>query len=79
MQTSQVIRCPDCGSLAQRHYLMIDRQVGTTTAQHRLIQTECASCDYFIVTCADSGNVIEACAAGIFSVTTRDMAAAGLF
>ncbi len=53
--TKQTIHCPNCGSLAERWYYS-DR-----------IQTECAVCDYLMVTCSKTGNVIEAQAPGLYA------------
>ncbi len=50
------ICCPNCGSLAERHYLL----------KQSLIRTQCPHCDYLMVTCADTGNVVEAYAPGLF-------------
>ncbi|NJR64285.1 MAG: replication restart DNA helicase PriA [Leptolyngbyaceae cyanobacterium CRU_2_3] len=55
MITIQEIHCPNCGSLAERHYIHA----------HKLVQTQCPTCDYFIVTAADTSKVIEAYAPGI--------------
>ncbi len=51
------IHCPNCGSHAERHYLTGDQ----------LIRTQCPSCDYLMITCAQTGKVIEAYAPGIFA------------
>jgi uncharacterized Zn finger protein (UPF0148 family) len=50
----QAVRCPNCGSPAERHYLV---------SKHT--QTQCPTCDYLMVTCSQTGNVIEAYAPGI--------------
>jgi uncharacterized Zn finger protein (UPF0148 family) len=55
MRTIQEIHCPNCGSLAERHYIHT----------HKLVQTQCPVCDYFMVTASDTGKVIEAYAPGI--------------
>jgi endogenous inhibitor of DNA gyrase (YacG/DUF329 family) len=55
MRTIQEIRCPNCGSPAERHYIHV----------HQITQTQCPTCDYFIVTCSATGRVIEAHAPGI--------------
>ena len=51
----QEIRCPNCGHLAERYYLI----------DPKLIRTQCASCDYLLITCFNTGKVIEAYAPGI--------------
>lgn len=53
MQTIQIVRCPNCGSPAERHHLS-----GRT-------HTQCHDCDYLLVLCAQTGRVIEAYAPGI--------------
>ena len=49
------ILCPNCGSDATR------RQ----TLHSNLIETACDNCDYFLVLCPETGNVIESYAPGI--------------
>jgi len=48
------IYCPNCGSSAERHYLLGEQ----------LIRTQCSHCDYLMITCDRTGNVIEAYAPG---------------
>lgn len=55
MSIIEAVRCPNCGSLAERHHLSFLAQV----------KTECNRCDYLMVTCTRSGRVIEAYAPGI--------------
>ncbi|HEY9647910.1 MAG TPA: hypothetical protein V6C88_16155 [Chroococcidiopsis sp.] len=55
MQTVQAVRCPNCGSPAERHYLV----------SHQLTRTQCPTCDYLMVMCDRTGRVIEAYAPGI--------------
>ena len=43
------IRCPNCGSIAERHHLAYLAQV----------KTQCEECDYLLVTCTRSGHVLE--------------------
>ena len=57
MQTIQTIRCPNCGSYAERFHI--------STGQ--LIRTQCRSCDYLMITCSQTGKVIEAYAPGIYA------------
>ena len=54
MQTRQIVRCPNCGSHAERNFL----------ANH-ITQTQCAVCDYLMVNCSRTGKVVEAYAPGI--------------
>lgn len=55
MQTLQAIRCPNCGSHAERYYFLNRKQS----------QTQCPSCDYLMVTCTRTGRVVEAYAPGL--------------
>jgi hypothetical protein len=48
------VRCPNCGSPAERHHLNTER----------LTRTQCAVCDYLMVTCSLTARVIEAYAPG---------------
>ncbi|MCL6434278.1 MAG: replication restart DNA helicase PriA [Leptolyngbyaceae cyanobacterium HOT.MB2.61] len=49
--------CPNCGSCAERYYLELEH----------LIRTQCPTCDYLMITCSQTGKVIEAYAPGIFA------------
>ena len=71
MLTTQVVRCPNCGSLAERHYFTGDRAAHQKCPGQQLIQTECQTCDYLMVTCSVNGTVIEAYAPGIPSRTSN--------
>jgi hypothetical protein len=51
----QKIRCPNCGSEGERHYLAHSYQT----------RTQCQICDYLMVSCTRTGRVIEAYAPGI--------------
>ncbi len=51
--TLEIVRCPNCGSLAERYYL---------STQQKL---QCDHCDYLMTTCAQTGRVIEAYAPGL--------------
>ncbi|PAX52448.1 replication restart DNA helicase PriA [Brunnivagina elsteri] len=55
MQIIQKVRCPNCGSEAERHYI----------DDSALTRTQCAVCDYLMVSCTRTGKVIEAYAPGI--------------
>ncbi|MCX5963899.1 MAG: hypothetical protein NT070_12400 [Cyanobacteria bacterium] len=64
MHTCIEIRCPNCGSLAQR--LFSNRlTIGYKCPRLQVTQTECPTCDYFITTCSQNGAVLEAYAPGI--------------
>jgi hypothetical protein len=49
------IRCPNCGSIAERHHLPYLAQV----------KTQCDKCDYLLSICTRSGHVLEAYAPGL--------------
>ncbi len=53
------IRCPNCGSIAERHHLSYLAQV----------KTQCEECDYLLVMCTRSGHVLESYAPGLPSET----------
>ncbi len=53
--TVQAVRCPNCGSHAERHHI----------ATGNLVRTQCPTCDYLMITCSRTGNVVEAYAPGI--------------
>jgi ribosomal protein S27AE len=55
-QIIQSVRCPNCGSSAERHYLLA----------RQLTRTQCPSCDYLMITSSLTGKVFEAYAPGIF-------------
>lgn len=57
MQVVQVIRCPNCGSQAERHHL----------SDNDLMRTQCHACDYLMINCSRTGKVIEAYAPGIYA------------
>ncbi|HTL90012.1 MAG TPA: replication restart DNA helicase PriA [Leptolyngbya sp.] len=57
MQVVQTVRCPNCGSHAKRFHIQPDE----------LTRTQCAECDYLMITCAKTGRVIEAYAPGIYA------------
>lgn len=56
-QIVQKVHCPNCGSSAERHHIL----------SSRLIRTQCHRCDYLMITCSETGRVIEAYAPGIAS------------
>lgn len=53
--TIQAVRCPNCGSFAERYHAI----------NHQRIHTQCNQCDYLMTTCSLTGRVIEAYAPGI--------------
>ncbi len=50
MSIIQSVRCPNCGKFAERLYLPLLAQV----------QTQCAACDYLLISCTRTGRVLEA-------------------
>ena len=63
MPTIQRVRCPNCGSFAERQRLN-DHQ--GSKGEH-VIQTACSVCDYLMVMSLPTGRVIEAYAPGQLS------------
>jgi hypothetical protein len=55
MAIIQSVRCPNCGKFAERLYLPLIAQV----------QTQCAACDYLLISCTRTGKVLEAYYPGI--------------
>jgi DNA-directed RNA polymerase subunit RPC12/RpoP len=53
--TTQAVRCPNCGSHAERYHLAIQQ----------ITRTQCPACDYLMIICTRTGKVIEAYAPGI--------------
>lgn len=56
MEMVQGIRCPNCGSEAERQHIL----------SSQVTRTECPVCDYLMVMCSRTGRVIEAYAPGIY-------------
>ena len=64
MESQMTIRCPNCGSWAQRFWS--DRLPDNCQCSSRqIMQTECPTCDYFLSMCWPDGKVLEAYAPGI--------------
>ncbi|MBD2177616.1 replication restart DNA helicase PriA [Pseudanabaena sp. FACHB-1998] len=57
------IRCPNCGSIAERHHLSYLAQ----------IKTQCEICDYLLVMCTRSGHVLESYAPGLPTPKAKPM------
>lgn len=53
----QTIRCDNCGSHAERHYLL----------NSQFIQTECPKCDHRRTICSRTGKVVEDNTIGIYA------------
>ncbi len=65
MYTTQSVRCPNCGSEAQRHFLTGNQVSHLQCPSNQVTQVECARCDYLMVTCSLNGSVKEAHSPGI--------------
>jgi hypothetical protein len=63
----QTVRCPNCGSEAQRRYFKSKEATYSSCSGNQVIQTECNQCDYLMVMCSLNGNVVEAYAPGIWT------------
>lgn len=63
MQAIQLVCCPNCGSAAERYHC--EARPNHKTQHQPSIRTQCHQCDYLMVTCAQTGKVIEAYAPGI--------------
>jgi hypothetical protein len=57
MHRKQTVHCPNCGSQAERYHL----------ENLRLTRTQCQICDYLMITCSQTGKVVEAYAPGIYA------------
>ena len=55
MINKQTIRCPNCGNHAQRQYF----------PQLQITETACPVCDYLMVNCIKTGNVVESYIPGV--------------
>ncbi len=64
MDKNQIVRCPNCGSFAKRHFFSSSQTIYMKCPEEQLTQTECPSCDYLMVMCSLNGRVVEAYAPG---------------
>ena len=55
----QKVRCPNCGSEAQRSYFPNEQKFYNFCSLNRIIETECHHCDYLMVMSSLSGHVLE--------------------
>ena len=62
---SQTVRCPNCGSVAERRYFHSSAAIYSSCPRCQVIQTECPSCDYLMAICSGNGSVVEAAGPGI--------------
>ncbi len=67
--SQQTVRCPNCGSEAQRRYFKSNEAIYSSCSNNQVIQTECEQCDYLMVMCFRNGNVVEAYAPGTWAST----------
>jgi hypothetical protein len=59
--TNYRLPCPNCGSSAERHFIL-DRN---------LTRTQCSTCDYLLIICQKTGKVIESYAPGIEAIVLQ--------
>lgn len=71
MDKTYTVPCSNCGALAVRTHSISRATKWSSCPENQVIQTECPSCDYLMVICSQSGNVIEAHASST-SVFTRE-------
>ena len=64
----QKISCPNCGSKAMRRYFTSNETAHSNCPNKQVVYTECPICDYLMVMCSLSGNVLEAEFSSTFSV-----------
>lgn len=57
MDCFYTLPCPNCGSTAIRRYFH----------DSSLRETSCETCDYLLVSCEETGNVVESYAPGVHS------------
>lgn len=65
MSKIQIVRCPNCGSCANRHFVNDEQSTNNRYSTQEIIRTECSTCDYLMVMRSVDGSVIEAYAPGI--------------
>ena len=65
MHRTQIIRCPNCGSLADRQFSNDEQSAHSQRLSGKIIRTECRVCDYLMVMRSLDGSVVEAYAPGI--------------
>ena len=64
MQQRQITHCPNCGQHAIR-IQKIDSDSGGQCLSGRITSIECPTCDYLLVSCSLTGEVVEAYAPGL--------------
>ena len=65
------VPCPNCGNTATRAYFTSQEAKYHNCPQNQVIQVECPYCDYLMVMCAFSGNVVEAHASSTSLLTNK--------
>ncbi|MEO1693272.1 MAG: replication restart DNA helicase PriA [Cyanobacteria bacterium J06631_6] len=65
------VSCPNCGGSATRSYFTSQESRYSNCPRNQVIQVECADCDYLMVMCSVSGNVVEAYDSATFRPTRR--------
>ena len=72
MATTQIVRCPNCGCLAQRDFIAQSEVSASVarkcSADSFIIRTTCHQCDYLMTQCPRSNTVLEAHAPGVSSL-----------
>ncbi|MBX2862706.1 MAG: hypothetical protein KTR27_04055 [Leptolyngbyaceae cyanobacterium MAG.088] len=66
--SSQQVRCPHCGAIADRYFLDIsqfsEQLADKNVSDNFVTRTVCDHCDYLMVLCSKSDMVLEAYMAG---------------
>ena len=60
MQKKLMVRCPNCGSFAQRH--LLSHHVTTKPSKAnapQVIRTECPHCDYLVMICQEDEEIFS--------------------
>ena len=71
MDQTYTVPCSNCGAQAiRRHFISQATKYGSCP-ENRVIQTECPNCDYLLITCSLSGDVIEAHASSTSNFTRQ--------
>lgn len=55
------VRCPNCGTIAKRSFFSEHKsQTSDQSCRETIKRTECFSCDYLMIVCAQTERVLEA-------------------
>ena len=75
MFVTQIVRCPDCGSMAQRHFQVgmgvSPEFVSSSDDSQVTARTECHDCDYFLEICMTTGQVLASHIAPVFQTKQK--------